>query len=473
MHFNAHQHRLSRAAVAGLATLGLSASILGLSLATAPGAQAAGVITSVVINEVESNADATNGDWIELYNNDGVNSVDLTGATLSDSDPAHSIALSGSIAPHGFVTVKVDDPLIVGDFGLGGVDSARLLDGSSNVVDSYSWTNHASTTYGRYPDGAGGSNTQAAFYTTDAGTFNAANDVTVPDPQPEPDTLIGVYINEVETQGDTTHGDWIELYNSTGDDVDLAGAVLADNNNSHTYTIPSGTIATDGYFTVVVEDTEAIGPFALGDVDSARLFEPGTTDVSAATAVDSYSWSTHAATTYGRDWTDPDGSGAGTWKLTSAGTYDAVNTFSVPGESLAGKVVINEVESNPGVSPAKAGDWIELYNKSGATVSIAGAVLSDSDNTHVFQVPPGTPALASHAYVAFRVDDSLVDGNFGLGAGDSARLFNPGANLVTDTPVDSYSWTAHAGQTYGRCTDGTGSFVNTVAPTPGAANSCP
>ena len=39
--------------------------------------------------------------------------------------------------------------------------------------------------------------------------------------------------------------------------------------------------------------------------------------------------------------------------------------------------------------------------------------------------------------------------------------------------IDNYSYDDHAGQTYGRCPDGTGAFVNTEAPTRGAANACP
>ena len=52
---------------------------------------------------------------------------------------------------------------------------------------------------------------------------------------------------------------------------------------------------------------------------------------------------------------------------------------------------------------------------------------------------------------------------FGLGAPDSARLYDPAGNLV-----DSYSWTTHAVGTYGRCPDGTGSPSSDSTPTPGA-----
>jgi len=56
---------------------------------------------------------------------------------------------------------------------------------------------------------------------------------------------------------------------------------------------------------------------------------------------------------------------------------------------------------------------------------------------------------------------------FGLGAPDAARLFDPTGKIV-----DSLSWTAHAGVTYGRCPDGTGAFQNTAASTKGTGNSC-
>src|SRR5262249_12030938 len=72
------------------------------------------------------------------------------------------------------------------------------------------------------------------------------------------------------------------------------------------------------------------------------------------------------------------------------------------------------------------------------------------------------------APASFLVVDTGASGfNFGLGSADSVRIFNASGTLV-----DSYSWTAHAATTYGRCPDGTGDFITTVAPTKGTANSC-
>ena len=120
---------------------------------------------------------------------------------------------------------------------------------------------------------------------------------------------------------------------------------------------------------------------------------------------------------------------------------------------------INEVESSGG-SP---GDWIELTNTGTAAVDLSSWVLKDNDDSHVYTIASGT-TLAPGAFKAFDVDST-----FGLGSSDSARLYQPGGSTL----VDSYSWTSHASTTYGRCADGTGAFVTTVASTKGAANSCP
>lgn len=124
----------------------------------------------------------------------------------------------------------------------------------------------------------------------------------------------------------------------------------------------------------------------------------------------------------------------------------------------ASPIVINEVESN-----GDAFDWVELKNTGTSTVDVSGWLVKDSDNSHSLAIPAAT-TIAAGGYFAFNVDDNTVTGNFGLGAGDSARLFN-GATLI-----DSYSWTAHAATTYGRSPDGTGAFTTTSAGTKGAAN---
>ncbi|SDY08506.1 Lamin Tail Domain [Amycolatopsis xylanica] len=139
----------------------LSAIVLGLAVAPSV-AQAA---AQVRINEVESSGGSP-GDWVELVNLDAT-TADLSGWVLKDNDDAHvfTIPSGTSLAPGAHKAFDVESA-----YGLGSVDSARLyLPGGSTLVDSYSWSSHASTTYGRCPNGTG------AFKTTTAPTKGAPN----------------------------------------------------------------------------------------------------------------------------------------------------------------------------------------------------------------------------------------------------------------------------------------------------------
>src|SRR5262249_30871254 len=180
--------------------------------------------------------------------------------------------------------------------------------------------------------------------------------------------------------------------------------------------------------------------FGLGAPDATRLFRPD------GTLADSYEWTTHATTTYGRC---PNATGA--WTTTTSSTKGALNDCGSP-------VRINEVESDGGTP----GDWVELFNPSPSAVDLSGFVFRDNDDTHTYLIPDGTSITAG----GYLVLEEAAFG-FGLGSADSARLFDP-----TGALVDSYSWTAHATTTYGRCPDGSGAFTTTSTSTKGASNGC-
>ncbi|MBF4600503.1 lamin tail domain-containing protein [Frigoribacterium sp. VKM Ac-1396] len=271
--------------------------------------------TDVVINEVESNGDDT--DWVELTNV-GTAPVDVSGYTFRDEDDVRTpfTLPAGSVVDPGafFVIDQASGSNPVGfDFGLGQPDSARLFDTAGTLVASYAWSVHSTVSYGRCPDGPGD------LTTTTATTKGAANDCSSP-----------VRVNEVESQGGAP-GDWVELTTVGTTSVDLGGYVLTDSDPSHRYVIPAGTVVAPGGFVVLDEltPTSAGFDFGLGGADSVRLLLPdGTTAADGSTVADEYSWTTHAATTYGRG---PDGTGE--FAVTSAATKGTANTFegvSVP-----------------------------------------------------------------------------------------------------------------------------------------------
>jgi hypothetical protein len=381
------------------------------------------------INEVESSGGFPD-DWVEFYNA-GTTTIDLSGWVFKDNDDSHKLTIPAGTTIAAGALIVFDDvsssPALPNqfNFGLGSSDMARIWTPWGRLVDSYTWTAHATTTYGRCPNGAG------PFVTTTSSTKGLPNDCSV-----------NVKINEVESSGGTP-GDWVELINNGSTTVDLSGFKFKDNDDTHAfYVLPAGsTIAPGGYLVL----NEADFVFGLGAADAARLFYPD-----GVTLVDSFSWTAHAATTYGRC---PNGTGA--FATTTSSTKGAANDCSKPSD-----IKINEIESSGGTP----GDWVELYNSGANAVDASGLKLKDSDDSHAFYVIPTGTIIPSHGFLVIEESQFL----FGLGAPDAVRLF------ATDgvTLLDSYSWTTHAVVTYGRCPDGTGAFVDTKASTKGAANSC-
>jgi hypothetical protein len=294
-----HSLRLGAAVVTALA--------VGVGMVTASPALAAvgeddpnvgaASANGLVVNEVESNGDDT--DWVELQNTSTA-SIDLTGYAFLDDDSTHDayvLPAGSTIAPGGYFVIDQLSATAPGfDFGLGGADTARVYDPAGDLVLRYSWTSHAVVTYGRCADGTG------ALVDTTTSTKGTANDCSSP-----------VRINEVESQ-DGTPGDWVELTNVGSATVDLGGYVLQDSEDDHAYTIPAGTTVAAGGFTVL---DEADFGFGLGKADSARVVDPR------GALVDSYSWTAHAAATYGRN---PDGTGD--FADTAESTKGTANRFA-------------------------------------------------------------------------------------------------------------------------------------------------
>ena len=259
----------------------LAALAIATSGAVVLSAPAEAAISDIKVNEVESNG-GTPGDWVELKNT-GATPVDIGGLKFKDGDDTHAFYVipSPTIVLAGGYYVLEEAAF---GFGLGTNDSARLFQSDGlTIVDSYAWGPHAASTYGRCPDGTG------AFGDTTS-TKAAANNCVVPPPS--------VKINEIESSGGTP-ADWVELVNTGASSADISGLKVKDNDDGHVYTIPAATsVAAGAYY--VIEQAQ-LG-FELDDADAVRLFA---TDGS--TSLDSYTWATPAATSYGRC---PDTTGA-------------------------------------------------------------------------------------------------------------------------------------------------------------------
>ena len=181
----------------------------------------------LVINEINSSPD----DWVELMNL-GTEEMDLSGYEIRDNSDDHRWKFAeGTTLQAGELFVveaktlglRYDDQTkaYVSDtfeaaIGIGSGDSIRLYDKEGNLLDEYSWTEHASyegdaalASFGRYPDGTGSFGLMKE-------TKGLKNDWYKPQ----------IVINEVESNDDET--DWVEVYNVGTTPVDLSGWYLYD-----------------------------------------------------------------------------------------------------------------------------------------------------------------------------------------------------------------------------------------------------
>ncbi|GAB3063732.1 hypothetical protein GCM10027079_33570 [Sediminivirga luteola] len=373
----------------------------------AANACAAPVAESLVLNEI-----STAEDWVELGSTATV-PVDASGLILAAADGSWSQSLpAGSeLAAEGHYVLDAELP------GSGGV---RLLEADGEtVIDAFDWTEAAETSYGRCTDRFG------EFSVTAAATRGTANDCA------PPAAAEALVINEVESNNDDT--DWVELFHIGDEPVDISGYIFRDDNDNRGYTLPEGSIVEPGDF-FVIDQAQGVRPgfdFGLGANDEVRLFAPD-----GATLIVEYSWTEHAAVTYGRC---PDGTGE--MQDTTVSTKGGPNDCSTP-------LRINEVDG-------KDGGFTELINVGVEDVDAGGMTL----RTAAGQETALSGTLAPEEY--------LVVEELAFQDADGIALLEADGN-----EIDSYDWTGHAQTSYGRCPDGRGEFEVTAEATPGAGNLC-
>lgn len=394
----------------------------------------------LVINEINSSPD----DWVELINL-GTEEMDLSGYEIRDNSDDHRWKFSeGTVLPVGGLFVVeagtagqvYDDQTaayVAGEFeaaiGIGSGDSIRLYDKEGNLLDQYSWTDHASydgnaalASFGRYPDGTG------SFGLTKE-TKGLNNEW----------YKTQIVINEVESNDDVT--DWVEVYNAGTTAADLSGWYLYDDDQvGHALDITSvadGTILNPGEFYVFDQNKDFT--FGLGKADKVTIFNKDGVPIA------EYSWELHADGVYARI---PDGIGELIEFSTS--TKGKANIVTNP-------VTLNEVQSND----LNAGpDWVELANSTGEVLDISGIVIKDNDDANEYVISEGT-TIPAYGFLVVTEEEF----GFGLGKNDSVRLFE------NDRLIASTTWTDHTNPTWGLYPDVTGiEYRNSKEATPGAAN---
>ncbi|PJB67441.1 MAG: hypothetical protein CO094_03985 [Anaerolineae bacterium CG_4_9_14_3_um_filter_57_17] len=286
----------------------------------------------VIINEIAwggTPSDGTAGQWIELYNPDTTNPIDITGWHLVAADGVPDISLSGSIAPGGyfllarrsdvFTTLPINQVFL--DALNPGGESLRLVTSTGSPVDS------ANGDGGPWPAGSGFApyasmerNGRAAdsdaIWITFAGTPSvqdrlnqnvngtpgAANWATglTQTPSPTPTATFtatptltstpsltptqtatdlpnqALLINEVAWAGTaaSSSDEWIELYNPGITDIALTGWTLTSSDATLNISL-SGTIPAQGYFLLERSDDNTISDITADQIYSVSLTNTG------------------------------------------------------------------------------------------------------------------------------------------------------------------------------------------------------
>lgn len=227
----------------------------------------------VVINEIAwAGTDASgNDEWIELYNPTG-GDVDLTGWTLNADDGTPIISLSGTILAGSYFLLERTDEATVSDIAAdliytgalendGSAETLRLLDDSSNLIDSANlfaaidWTAGDNTTKASMERIAVIADSPTSWASNNGIEFNGedANGNPLRATPKQPNSISyqprSIIINEVAWAGTVASSDdeWIELYSPGGGNFDLTGwRLVAD--DGYPDIILSGQTTPDGYF---------------------------------------------------------------------------------------------------------------------------------------------------------------------------------------------------------------------------------
>ncbi len=221
---------------------------------------------------------------------------------------------------------------------------------------------------------------------------------------------VGLRISEIMPSNHTSvpdetgaYPDWVEVWNSSDHDMNLAGVGLSDRGDSIRFLFPEVTLKSNERTVVFCDSTNLADPsrpfhakFKLSSVgETVYLYDPN------AYLIDSVTYHIMGSDT---SWSLTEGS----WQEVSyfspgyensAAGYEAYRTNTMVSD---GVLIINEI-----MADARSGlpdedneysDWVELYNTSDQTVQLSNYALSDKENKPLEWRFPEGAVIAPHGY---------------------------------------------------------------------------
>ncbi|MGL5272236.1 MAG: lamin tail domain-containing protein, partial [Phocaeicola sp.] len=424
-------------------------------------------------------------DWIELYNNSD-QEIDMEGITIYDGggvSKGYIFTAGTKIAARALMVIETFKENTAGPtFGLSsGGDEVVLIDKDSKEIDNVSVPALATDqSYARIGNGGAG------WQIVDVPTKGTDNSATA-----EVALKGKIVINEVYTfsnQSAVEDLDWIELYNTTEEEIDLSGLLLWEGGGrEEAWPIPAGQkIAAKSYLLIECDkyelhaNTTKYPTWGLSKGPDEYVVL-ATADFAQLDSIKCPSLNTNES--YGRK-TD----GASDWQIFAQYTKGTTNVGDARAEHVnTVGVYINEVytdnSSNTSITNWDATvDFIELYNSTDVAIDMSGWEIYDdtADDSKKYVVPNGTiiPAKGYLTYDVFK--DNTAGPVFGLGvSGDWVFVFTKAgrdeSNLVDKMEIPGLTKNAtpqqrDMGYTYGRVEDASSNLTFFKEASKGASN---
>ncbi len=271
--------------------------------------------------------------------------------------------------------------------------------------------------------------------------------------------------------------DWVELINTTDEDISLKGYCLTDDVfQPYRFTLPDIILEKHSTLLIFLDGKDTLGAqyihanFSISPDDGTlNLFDNEHRLIDTAEIV-----GTDETVSYGRDDGDMD-----TWQYFRIPTPGAPNIFEGAEEKEAlfldypKYVRINEVKSIGGGQGVYGDvDWIELYNNSEKTIDLSGFGLSDSRKDCYKWVFPKGASLEPNGYMLIlATGENTVDAegnyrtNFKLNAGLEEIYLSSNLGYIVDNMPARY---IDHGDSFGKTAAGESCLMG--KPTPGEVN---
>ncbi|MFW5851027.1 MAG: lamin tail domain-containing protein [Bacteroidota bacterium] len=223
-------------------------------------------ITEVMYHPAD---EMTSGQWIEFYNATS-ESVDISNWKLCGNMPYKSFTIpeSTTIPAESYIVLCTNESAFALNYSASNVvgnipfdfsnktDVISLYNKGGYLIDKFAyadanpWPKKADG-YGyslSFDESTGDNSNSANWHGADyLGTPGAENSSIIPDPNRK-----NIVINEINYKSSDAYdsGDWVELFNSGTQPVDMSGWVISDNNDNNIAIIPEGSIINAGEYIV-------------------------------------------------------------------------------------------------------------------------------------------------------------------------------------------------------------------------------